>query len=796
MQEAKSLGHGIKSNKTNTFLSQTRPVYALAAQDDGELVVEPSELCFDSVLPGTLYVVTFSVRNTTKAAQRIRIQPPRSGYFALNYIPCGPVAPGLDVRAELECQIPVDTTENLFADKIIATMGTHKVEIPVVAYKPAANIKFKRSLDFGNIVLGQFAIGEITFENIAEIPGSIKLTYSSDNSFIKAITPTRFELDSKENAAKCRQVVKIQIEGRELGHRRELIKVSVAGSIEDMFIDISAHFIEQKLTLLTSNDKGLLETADFGELFYGEQKTITGLLVNAGPFPLNFNVIYEGEEEPGSGATGAPQSDDLEAFYMKSLTVYPTDGMVKAFSELPVQFTFNPVLHVPEKGFLKQYGEENRGTRALARRVSIDCAEAEQRIMVAMQGAATSPVVTVNPYILRFGECPVNDRRDILLTVTNKTKHITSFEFPILANFKFSPTKGVLQSMENVSVVASFVPPQLGVFRTLIKLALANGLNHVEVRALGESSDPGARKKLTGGVEKNVEDFKVKHKFVNPEEELTGRVEKRKEKEVVTFQKQLSVTLSGKTKIGNTNYLALKQEPPLNVTDSAKAHTAVGFVSTGPSDDRTEVAFGPGVPGGPGQTVEPQNPPMGLDDLSNASSREREVMYGLADHSIHKELSIDHPVVQKREHNKLYNTFLQESHARRLEARKQQERKRKLIKGGVDLSDPMGPNMGMERGLDEPELELPAAGEPLWLVGGGGKEGDGGGGATRIPADENRLIVKKYSSNPATQAELRDCTVELTQDDLKLVAPSHKVIYSNYSSNSIMVQKLFLYYFL
>ncbi len=35
--------------------------------------------------------------------------------------------------------------------------------------------------------------------------------------------------------------------------------------------------------------------------------------------------------------------------------------------------------------------------------------------------------------------------------------------------------------------------------------------------------------------------------------------------------------------------------------------------------------------------------------------------------------------------------------------------------------------------------------------------------------------MKKWSSTPATQAELRDCSVSLSEDDQKLVTASHKV---------------------
>ncbi len=83
--------------------------------------------------------------------------------------------------------------------------------------------------------------------------------------------------------------------------------------------------------------------------------------------------------------------------------------------------------------------------------------------------------------------------------------------------------------------------------------------------------------------------------------------------------------------------------------------------------------------------------------------------------------------------------------------------------------------MGMERGLDEPVLQIPRAGEPLWTVNGSRDGEGGGGGSNRMPTDENRLITKKFSASPATQAELRDCSVELNQDNLKLVVASHKV---------------------
>lgn len=758
---------GIKtlSVKSKTFLSETRPFYFTDKRDEGELQVDPKEIRFESVEAGVLYIMTFSIRNNTKVAQRIRIQPPHSGYFALNYIPSGAVAPGLDIRAEIECQLPIDNADIVFTDKIVATMGSYRVEIPIYASRPYANIKFKRAIDCGNIVLHQPLSVDMNFENIGAIPGSIKLSTAPD-SYIKSLTPSRFELDVK-GTVKCVQMVKVNVDAREPGSWRELVRVSIAGTIDDALIEISANFVEPKLTLLAQDAQGILESANFGTLFYGEAKTIKGFLINAGPLPLNFATVYEDDEEGESGEI--PQTDEITAHYAKSLTIVPSDGLVKPFSQVEVEFHFKPQLFVPTKGFLKQQVEENKSSRVVTRKVSIDCTDVEQRISVNMQGTASAPLVTVSPSVLRFGDCPVNDRRDILISVVNKTKYPTSFEFPIIANFKFEPTRGHLHSLETVSVVASFLPPQLGRFKNAIKVSLANGLSFFEVHAIGSSADPGDRKKLLGGTNLLPDDFEKQRKFVNPEEEATARFEQQKALEYKTIQAQTTLRTSLKAKIGNTSYLALPQlnQAPSPGTNAALSTTAPGALETTALD-----ATAATTPEGDSQAV--GESALGLENMSIASSLERDYMYGMTDKSIVKPLEQNHPMLVRRAHNRAYNDFLQQSHALRKEAQSKQRFQKSLKKGAIDFTDPFGVNMGIERGLEEPQLKVPIAGEPLWLANGAAAGGEGQG-PLRLPVDENRLIVKKYNSTPATQAELRDCSAELTQDQMKLVVGSHKV---------------------
>ena len=66
----------------------------------------PRQVIFEDVRAGLLFVMTFSVQNTSGETRRIRVIPPRTPAFSLNYEPVRGLAPGLDVRAEVEFQLP------------------------------------------------------------------------------------------------------------------------------------------------------------------------------------------------------------------------------------------------------------------------------------------------------------------------------------------------------------------------------------------------------------------------------------------------------------------------------------------------------------------------------------------------------------------------------------------------------------------------------------------------------------------------------------------------------------------
>jgi len=716
------------------LISQSLP--NLNITNSGEfaaLKIEPSNIKFESIQCGVLYVMTFSIRNTTKIAQRIRIQAPKSGFFALNYIPSGPVAPGLDIRAEIECQVPAYATEMMFTDKVTIVMGKHQFELPLYACKPYASIKMEEVLDFGNIIRGQSISKDLIFENIGNFKGFVKISSPTDPNL--KFFPSRFELDA-QGSSERKNFAKVNVSfiAKNLGHLRELLNVTVSNGLQDLSLDVSANIVDQKLSLLSEKDRSILENVSLGNIFFGHVRSINACLVNSGPNALSFSINYEEDEENVIGNLSGGTSDvngDESVIYAKALSMNPIDGIVKPFSQLSVVISFKPTLIVPEKGFYKQQDAKDN-VKSIFRRAIIDCPDIDQKIYLSLQGNAIIPSIVANPIMLRYGDCSVNDRRDILVTLTNKTKLPTSYEFPTIPCFKFTPSRGVLQSLETISIVTSFLPPQLGKFKNKLQMLVAEGLDTIEFKLLGECDVVGAKKTLIGGTDKQPEDFKPMLKFVDPREEQEARVQKKtiQINKIAAFHKSLQVPSEKQSLINFTNN---------NNNNNGKDLVSIGV-------------------------------------MNSVTSQERNYIYKSTTVSLIQSKSlemINDSLMQKKENEVGYNKFLQQSYHKRLENKKNDERQKMLAKGAINFDDPFGVNMGMERGLDEPFIPLPAVTEPLWLANRGV---DGGGAQNRLPIDENRLIQKKYGSNPSTQAELRDCTAELSSDEAKLICASHKTI--------------------
>lgn len=212
-------------------------------------------------------------------------------------------------------------------------------------------------------------------------------------------------------------MVRISYDPKETGVRAEVIQVFVSGgSSKYGTIDVVAEVVHPKLTLLGSNREGILDSVDFGSIFFGESKTITGILVNNGPKSMSYSVSYADEDQKSSSLQGQgqiqTQINDTESLF-KSLSIFPKENTIKPYSEAIVNIIFTPKAEKLKHGFEKQFIQDVKEAKLIYRKVFIDCPEIDQRIFLTIQGAANVPLVTVSPAVMRFGVCPVYDRRDI-----------------------------------------------------------------------------------------------------------------------------------------------------------------------------------------------------------------------------------------------------------------------------------------------------------------------------------------------------------------------------------------------
>ena len=223
------------------------------------------------------------------------------------------------------------------------------------------------------------------------------------------------------------------------------------------------------------------------------------------------NTSFDGGNDTAS-ETGTAMTDDDDPIY-KTITATPTEGIIEPYAQLPVAFTFSPQLSNKQRGFgANRQGAENAPARNFAVTVTVEGSEikAGKELTLACTGKAVRPNIELSQKVLRFGECPVYERRDILLNIKNTSELKLPYSFGKLPNFQARPPQGVLLPMQAQSCVVSFAPGQMGERKALMNLSIAQGLTTLPIRCMGQATAPkkGAKKTLVGGPNMIPSDFR------------------------------------------------------------------------------------------------------------------------------------------------------------------------------------------------------------------------------------------------------------------------------------------------
>ena len=636
-----------------------------------KLQVFPPVVEFDQVELDVRYIMTMTIQNISTSVLRYRISPPITKFFTVINAPTRLIAPGLEIQIDVQFEATSLTEDYL--DRIIVAAENCSVEIPLRARVPCSNIQLEGFLNLGPVVLNNRAAAFIDLVNKGTREGTFNIEY--DDSLPLEITP----MSGTIAPSSTHERLKIEFHGTELGIFRAIANVRLNNQ-PDRVIDINATVVEHRLEFVHPNGGGQIQAIPFGSIYYGQERTITALLVNNGPKPVAYQTML--------AITSPVPVDDRS-----DLAITPSEGVVAPYSETLFTFFYKPIKPKVPKGFSKD--KTLPKSNELAATFNIDSSEIDQQISVDISGTAAYPSLELSQRIFDFGECPAGERVDILMTVKNTGILPVEYAINKVAHFSCRPNRGRLESMQSQTTVISFTPAQMGIFESTLHFVVGKGLQTLTISLKGESKRTGVTKKTTRGSKAIPQDFKAQFNFVPKEEIEASKTRKSKFERVPPWKRALS--------------------------------------------DGT-ATFDPDV---------------------FATGNDTHLTYSVNE-------------IQRREaHRSEYNEFLKESRVRREETSTRRSANNKIASGSITLDPNNAANIGIEpqSGMEGPVPSLPKVVEPLWL-----KSEARGRDVAKNQHDENRLIKKKFKPNPVTQAERKDCSTQLTTEQLKRVVAGPKLI--------------------
>lgn len=113
-------------------------------------------------------------------------------------------------------------------------------------------------------------------------------------------------------------------------------------------------------------------------------------------------------------------------------------------------------------------------------------------LKVQMMARACYPDIKINRQTFQFGECPSNERRDMVLSIRNKSEDLAlDFNFTKVAHFRAIPARGKLLPDAEHTITVSFEPKNLGQFSNEMQLEILKGIYKIPVKLQGNSNSVG-----------------------------------------------------------------------------------------------------------------------------------------------------------------------------------------------------------------------------------------------------------------------------------------------------------------
>lgn len=761
------------------------------------LQVAPSAIEFEAFEADTCYVAALSVKNTSDRILRYRlVPPPHASPFRVLARPGGQdlartsnptvkVPPGLSVKYDVTFQVSGGSADYrmqaLFHDALqLKGDDQSLIEVPLMARRACPILDVAPSLcDLGLVVLAQRAAQFVSVRNVGARHGRFAievLDASGSGANAIVVTPQSGKLAPNEALN-----VKIEVVGTELGVFRGVVRIQIGecsarddgdGDSEadpatggrdasaayqvEKIVDVCGKVVEHNVELVLKNGLAPVKNLYFGSMFAGESKVIETVLRNNGPLPLFFKTTLTFGGSGGSGSTGSAGAassvslsgdEEREAYERrKELQVSPAEGRVEPFAQLLVTFTYHPrgvdltklkQLEAKYRQSLAYDENNNNGSSseagsalppppiALNAFVSIQCVDLQsQNLTFEATGKAFLPKIELSPLsTLDFGDVKSHDRVDMLLSLKNLSGLPVQFLVPKIAHFFIKPNAGRLDVLQSQSLVASFAPTQLGTFQSSMELSINKDVLMVPIHVKGRAAVVGdvTSKPIIGGINALPKDFAPQYKFLLPDEakRTKGKLERK------------------------FNRMAPYELAALNGTAAIDEYEFEGTNNTHLTYCVKELAKRADHKAG-------YHEYLATCRLQREGKQRRKSTTG-----------VKHDISNARNGNNNNNHENEDDSGMPGGSREDKNL-------GMDLQGGVQPRM-----LRLPP-ELKQQSDSLWLNQTGA---NGAGSKSKTFFDDTKFVKKKFKPQPATQAEIAECALNLDYDQLEQVLSGPKTLH-------------------
>jgi hypothetical protein len=478
------------------FHTVEKTVMSKSPTVDANLRVTPTVGEFSDVEPGMVFVIPFTIHNTSTRIKRVRFHPPKTTAFRLINTQQS-IAPGMKQVVEVEFS---SKEVKDYHDNLVVRTDEGEIVIPLHAWFPAPNLKFDPVVDLGT-VSSQQEPKKFKITNIGKKDGVFKFIVDPASTGL-SLTPSSGLIGAGQELE-----VGVHYFPTDVGVFRGVVQIHVEGQAPRR-LEVVAEVVESRVSLLDPLTLEPISRVQFGKLFFGQAKQVAVLLKNYCQHNVNFNV--RPPEDP------AASNDDDSQHGSLPLDCKPTEGRISAGESCILTFSFNPVMRETARGWEHSMKHGDELAREWDSTFTIETVETEQRLDLQLLGKALPTEVRLSESAFHFPPCAVNDHVDILFSFTNESSELPiTFALSRVAHFRCSPMHGRVVPKGKQNVLLTFHPNQLGAFRGTIHLTINDGAKKFALTVSGTAIVIGPKPPIVGGVDKVQEDFVRPRKFAD-----------------------------------------------------------------------------------------------------------------------------------------------------------------------------------------------------------------------------------------------------------------------------------------